>query len=119
MEERETRLAQTLGGNGYSDPLRPEALGTPSIAQPATPREISAAVRRGSRKPVEQDLPVSTTAEFTEANVAVQFKLPADLATSLKLHSFQTGESMSALALKYMTTTEVLRKAWISTRKAG
>ena len=119
MEDRETQRPTTLGGNGYSDPLRPEALGDLSAQPPTTPRDISAAVRRGSRKTAEQDQPASTTAEFTEANVALQIKCPADLVTSLKLHSFQTGESMSALALRYMTTPEVLRKAWISTRKAG
>jgi len=119
MEDLETQRPATLGGNGYSDPLRPETLGTPSIAQPATPREISAAVRRGSRKAAEQDPPADTSADFTEANVPLQIKVPSDLVTSLKLHSFQTGESMSAIALRCMTTPEVLRKAWISTRKAS
>ena len=119
MEDRETRMAQTLGGPGYSDPLKMDGLGQTSAPVSATPREISAAVRRGSRKPVEQDPPADTSADFTESHVPLQIKVPSDLVTSLKLHSFQSGESMSAIALRCMTTPEVLRKAWISTRKAG
>lgn len=60
-----------------------------------------------------------TTNEFTGSLVPVQFKLPADLAQSLKLHAIDTGETMSEIVLRCLTTGDTVAKAWISTRKAG
>lgn len=62
---------------------------------------------------------VSTANQFTEPTVPAQFKLPADLVQSLKLHSINTGESMSEIVLRCLTSTDVIEKAWISTRKAS
>jgi hypothetical protein len=61
----------------------------------------------------------TTTNEFSGSLVPAQFKLPADLVQSLKLHSIDTGETMSEIVLRCLTSTDVVSKAWISTRKAG
>lgn len=57
--------------------------------------------------------------QWAGAPTPVQFRLPADLVTSLKLLSFSTGKTMSELALEFLTTDQVVQKAWIATRKAG
>lgn len=69
------------------------------------PRDERAKRRRSSRE------------DFTEPTTNAQFKLPADLITSLKLHSFQSGKTMSDIVLECLTSTEMVQKAWISTRK--
>lgn len=51
--------------------------------------------------------------------IPVQFKLPQDLAASLKLHSISNGESMSEIVLRCLTPSELVSKAWVSTRQAG
>ena len=63
--------------------------------------------------------PATTTADFTGPLIPVQFKLPQDLAASLKLHSISNTESMSEIVLRCLTTPELVSKAWVSTRKAG
>ena len=64
--------------------------------------------------------PVQTpAADFTGASIPVQFKLPQDLAASLKLHSISNTESMSEIVLRCLTTSELVSKAWVSTRKAA
>ena len=57
--------------------------------------------------------------EFTGSLVPAQFKLPADLVQSLKLHSIGTNESMSAIVLRCLTSTDVVTKAWVQSRKAS
>ena len=62
----------------------------------------------------------STNAEeFTGSLVPAQFKLPADLVQSLKLHSIGTNESMSAIVLRCLTSTDLVTKAWVQSRKAS
>ena len=77
----------------------------------SAPETQSAPSRRRKQAP--------TTNEFSGSLVPAQFKLPADLVQSLKLHAIDTGETMSEIVLRCLTTTDVLTKAWISTRKAG
>jgi hypothetical protein len=60
-----------------------------------------------------------TANEFSGSLVPAQFKLPADLVQSLKLHAIDTGENMSEIVLRCLTTADVVAKAWISTRKAS
>jgi hypothetical protein len=79
-------------------------------AEEPTPAPASAATRRA---------PATTTADFTGPLIPVQFKLPQDLAASLKLHSISNTESMSEIVLRCLTTPELVSKAWVSTRKAG
>jgi cell wall assembly regulator SMI1 len=91
--------------------LRMDQRRSPSAADPApvqTPATVSS--RRA---------PSTTTADFTGASVPVQFKLPQDLAASLKLHSISNTESMSEIVLRCLTTSELVSKAWVSTRKAA
>lgn len=73
--------------------------------------ETSTSIPRRRKEP--------TTDQFTGALTATQFKLPADLLASLKLHAIHTGETMSAIVLRCLTSTALVEKAWISTRKAG
>jgi len=62
----------------------------------------------------------STNAEeFTGSLVPAQFKLPADLVQSLKLHAIGTNESMSAIVLRCLTSTDLVTKAWVQSRKAS
>lgn len=77
----------------------------------STPETPSAPSRRRKQQ--------TTTNEFSGALVPAQFKLPADLVQSLKLHAIDTGENMSEIVLRCLTSTDVVSKAWISTRKAG
>jgi len=59
------------------------------------------------------------SSQFSGAPVPAQFKLPADLLQSLKLHSIDSNETMSEIVLRCLTSTDLLEKAWISTRKAS
>ena len=85
-------------------------------------RSVSAADETPAPAPAtvsSRRAPATTTADFTGPAVPVQFKLPQDLAASLKLHSISNGESMSEIVLRCLTTSELVSKAWVSTRKAG
>ncbi len=62
---------------------------------------------------------VDTTNQFSGPLAPVQFKLPADLISSLKLHSINGNESMSDIVLRCLTSADLIEKAWISTRKAS
>ena len=62
---------------------------------------------------------VDTANQFSGPTAPVQFKLPADLISSLKLHSINTNESMSDIVLRCLTSADLIEKAWISTRKAS
>ena len=77
----------------------------------STPEAPSAPSRRRKQQP--------TTNEFSGSLVPAQFKLPADLVQSLKLHSIGTNESMSAIVLRCLTSTDVVTKAWVQSRKAS
>ena len=59
-----------------------------------------------------------TVNEFNGSLVPAQFKLPADLVQSLKLHAIDTGETMSDIVLRCMTSADTIAKAWISTRNS-
>ena len=61
----------------------------------------------------------SNSDEFNGSLVPAQFKLPADLVQSLKLHAIGTNESMSAIVLRCLTSTDLVTKAWVQSRKAG
>ena len=61
----------------------------------------------------------TTTSDFTGVLVPAQFKLPQDLCASLKLHAISNDESMSDIVLRCLTTSEIVSKAWVSTRKAS
>lgn len=77
----------------------------------STPEAPAAPSRRRKQQP--------TANEFSGSLIPAQFKLPVDLVQSLKLHAIDTGENMSEIVLRCLTTSDVVAKAWISTRKAG
>ena len=72
-----------------------------------------------SETPSRRRKEVNTTAQFTGPLAPAQFKLPADLLQSLKLHAINTNETMSEIVLRCLTSADVIEKAWISTRKAS
>ena len=61
----------------------------------------------------------SNSDEFNGSLVPAQFKLPADLVQSLKLHAIGTNESMSAIVLRCLTSADLVTKAWVQSRKAS
>lgn len=61
----------------------------------------------------------NTRDQFSEGLVPAQFKLPRDLVASLRLHSIQSGKSMSEIVLECLTSDEMVAKAWISTKRAS
>lgn len=61
----------------------------------------------------------SSASEFTGAPSPIQFRLPTDLITSMKLLSLQEGVTLSELALRLLTTSEVCPRVWVSRRNAG
>ena len=61
----------------------------------------------------------SSASEFTGGLAPIQFRLPSDLVTSMKLLSLQEGTTLSELALRLLTTSEVCPRVWVSRRNAG
>jgi len=61
----------------------------------------------------------ATTSQFTGPLAPAQFKLPADLLQSLKLHAIDSNETMSEIVLRCLTSSDSIEKAWIATRKAS
>lgn len=54
--------------------------------------------------------------EFTGPLSPAQFKLPTDLIQSLRLTAIDTGENMSEIVLRCMTSPDMLAKCWVSGR---
>lgn len=69
--------------------------------------------------PSKRRAKVNTSSQFSGPLTPGQFKLPADLLQSLKLHAIDTGETMSEIVLRCLTSPDTIEKAWISTRKAS
>ena len=63
--------------------------------------------------------PTSTREEFTLPCSPLQVKIPQDLIQSLKLHSINSGKTMSELVLDCLTSDQQIAKAWISTRRTA
>ena len=61
----------------------------------------------------------ATTEMFNGPVAPLQVKLPQDLVVSLRLHAIGTGETISEIVLRCLTTPESVTKAWVSTRQAG
>ena len=59
------------------------------------------------------------TDEFTGPPTAVQFRLPADLVTSLRLQSFDSKKSMSEIVFEALTTDATIAKSWVSSRRSA
>lgn len=97
---------RNFGQTPENDPPSPGAAARPAAATPST------------RSKSESSAP-STREQFSEGLVPAQFKLPRDLVASLKLHSIQTGRSMSEIVLDALTSDQLIAKAWISVKKAA
>ena len=69
--------------------------------------------------PSRRKTKAATANQFTGPLAPAQFKLPADLLQSLKLHAIDSNETMSEIVLRCLTSTDIIEKAWISTRKAS
>lgn len=70
----------------------------------------------GGETPARRRRRASSTAEFTGPLIPAQFKIPADLLSSLKLLSFDSGETMSALVIKCLTSQDSIPKCWLQKR---
>jgi hypothetical protein len=69
--------------------------------------------------PARRRAKATTANQFTGPSAPAQFKLPTDLLQSLKLHAIDSGETMSEIVLRCLTSPDIIEKAWISTRKAS
>ena len=80
---------------------------TPAASDPAP-----APSRKRSRS-------TSSDAEFTGPLAPIQLKLPADLIQSLRLAAIQGNETMSAVVLRCLTSSDAVTKMWVSSRRTG
>ena len=55
---------------------------------------------------------------FTGTLAPVQLRLPADMISSLRLLSYQSGRSMSELAMECFTTETIITKTWVTSRRS-
>ena len=69
--------------------------------------------------PVRRKTKAATVNQFTGPLAPAQFKLPADLLQSLKLHAIDSNETMSEIVLRCLTITVIIERTQISTRKAS
>lgn len=109
--------------SGYSDEqLRAEerreyerrfpSIPDPDPDTPAASDPAPAPSRKRSRS-------TSHDAEFTGPLAPIQLKLPADLIQSLRLAAIQQNETMSAVVLRCLTSSDSVTKMWVSSRRSG
>lgn len=80
---------------------------TPAASDPAP-----APSRKRSRS-------TSNDAEFSGPLAPIQLKLPADLIQSLRLAAIQQNETMSAVVLRCLTSSDSVARMWVSSRRSG
>jgi len=56
---------------------------------------------------------------FTGPLSPVQLRIPADLISSLRLLAYQSGRSMSELAIECFTTETIIPKTWVTSRRSA
>jgi len=78
---------------------------------PSNPTEVTAATAENRRIKSDADA-------FTGPLSPVQLRLPADMISSLRLLSYQSGRSMSELAMECFTTETIITKTWITSRRS-
>lgn len=78
---------------------------------PSTPTELAAATAETKRIKSDADA-------FTGPLSPVQLRLPADMISSLRLLSYQSGRSMSELAMECFTTETIITKTWVTSRRS-
>lgn len=76
--------------------------------------------------PVDRSVPLrreeqkaSPTEEFGGPMVPLQVRVPASVRESLKLYAIKSGQPMSTLVFNLLTTQEMLKKSWVSTKKVA
>ena len=70
--------------------------------------------------PLRRDEPKASPAEeFGGAMVPLQVRVPASVRESLKLYAIKSGQPMSTLVFNLLTTQEMLKKSWVSTKKVA
>jgi hypothetical protein len=79
---------------------------------PPTPTESTAATAATKRNKSDADT-------FSGPLAPVQLRIPADLISSLRLLSYQSGRSMSELAIECLTTEAIIAKTWITSRRSA
>jgi hypothetical protein len=106
--KRRVSSAELLAKDPVRNPVpTPKPLATEAEDTPAPPKK-----RRETG-------PASTRDQFTGALQPLQVKVPEDMIQSLKLHAISSGKTMSEIVLDGLTSTDVVSKAWVSTRQAG
>ena len=61
----------------------------------------------------------SSREQFSGALQPLQVKLPDDLIQSLRLIAISQGKTLSDLTLEFLTSPQLVQKAWVSHRQAG
>ncbi len=79
---------------------------------PPNPTESTAATAATKRNKSDADT-------FSGPLAPVQLRIPADLISSLRLLSIQSGRSMSELAIECFTTEAIIAKTWITSRRSA
>lgn len=89
---------------------RPSPTTLPAIAEESKPEPVQ--VRKSKTKE-----PVSTRDQFNGTSTAIQLKLDSELIQSLKLHAISHGQTMSELVMSCLTSKDMIKRAWVSTRQ--
>lgn len=94
---------------------------TAVVAQPAAPApQEPEAQQRVAEHAQTVDAPEERAPAWKGDCVPVQFRLPSDLVTSLRLLAYQQGTTMSELVCDALTEGTPIPKAWIQTKhRAG
>jgi hypothetical protein len=82
------------------------------------PEAVEAPADRPDEPEPETNAPLDTSADFSGSLVPLQVRVPSDLRNSLKLLSHTTGQSMSEIVLKCLTTNDVVHRGWIQFKRA-
>jgi len=98
-------------------PSEPRLHTTGSIEEPEAVEASAKTERNGETEP-ESNAPLDTSADFSGSLVPLQVRVPSDLRNSLKLLSHTTGQSMSEIVLRCLTTNEVVHRGWIQFKRA-
>ena len=71
-----------------------------------------------ARKPKPKEM-ASTRDQFNGTSTPIQLKLDSELIQSLKLHAIDSGKTMSEIVMECMTSKQLVKRAWISTRQSS
>ncbi len=86
---------------------------------PPVPPEAIPERRQTQQPAATQKKSKSSREQFSGALQPLQAKLPDDLIQSLRLIAIGEGKTLSELTLEFLTSPQLVRKAWVSHRQAG